>query len=87
MLSSSVDYNLDFQYPCCQIDRKVIEQIMALLLGRRGDDVEITKEVVEAAAGNPGSGRKVMALLLGDAETTLKITDRLTVFKVVAGNY
>ncbi|KAF1954893.1 hypothetical protein CC80DRAFT_448618 [Byssothecium circinans] len=38
--------------------------VMALLLDRKGDQITITEEVVGAAAGNWGNGRKVMTLLL-----------------------
>jgi hypothetical protein len=37
---------------------------MALLLGWRGADIQITEEVLKAAAGNLGLGREAMTLLL-----------------------
>jgi hypothetical protein len=36
---------------------------MALLLDRRGDQIQITKDVVKAVASNDGNGKEVMALL------------------------
>src|SRR5436190_11719902 len=42
---------------------------MMLLLDQRGTDVQITEEVVEAAAGNGGSGKEVMTLLLNPWST------------------
>lgn len=38
-------------------------EVMALLLERRGND-NITKEVVKAVAGNENSGKEMMMLLL-----------------------
>ena len=44
---------------------------MALLLDRRGDDIQITEEVLKAAAGNLTCGYEVMALL--DRREILKV--------------
>jgi hypothetical protein len=40
------------------------KDIIALLLDRRGDKVQIIEEVVKAAAENLGSGKDIIALLL-----------------------
>jgi hypothetical protein len=40
------------------------EEVMELLLKRRGADVQITAEVVIATAGNGECGKKLMELLL-----------------------
>jgi ankyrin repeat protein len=50
------------------IDREVLlaaasieenaKEMMALLLDRRGDQIEITEDVVKAAAGNGGNGKE-----------------------------
>ena len=39
------------------------KDVIALLLDRRGDEVKITDQVVQAVAGNSKSGIKVMELL------------------------
>jgi len=46
--------------------------------------MQVTKEVVKAAAGNGSSGKEVMALLLNQRGTEVKITKE--VVKAVAGN-
>ena len=43
---------------------KNAKEMMALLLDRRGDQIQITEDVVKAAASNIGNGKAVMALLL-----------------------
>jgi len=40
------------------------KEVMAVLLDKRGDQVQITEDVVKAAAGNERRGKEVMALLL-----------------------
>jgi hypothetical protein len=40
---------------------------------RRGDEIKITDQVVEAAAGNLGNGQEVMALLLDRRRDKIKI--------------
>lgn len=45
---------------------------MALLLKRRGDQIQITKDVVKAAAGNGRRGKEVMALLLRHLERQIQ---------------
>jgi hypothetical protein len=62
-------------------DYRVIE----LLPDRGGDEVKITEEVVEAAAGNSRSGKEVMMLLLDRRGDDVKITNK--VVEVVVGNY
>jgi hypothetical protein len=39
------------------------KEVMALLLEQRGDEIEITEEVVEAAVENIQNGKEVMAFL------------------------
>jgi hypothetical protein len=56
------------------IVRRMDETVVAILLEQRGADVQITEEVVEAAAGNWKSGRNVTTLLLNYQETDLQIT-------------
>ncbi|KAF1835672.1 hypothetical protein BDW02DRAFT_597040 [Decorospora gaudefroyi] len=50
---------------------------MALLLKQRGDEVKITEEVVQAAAGNWDSGKEVMTLLLEQRGDEVKITEKV----------
>ena len=76
------------------IDREVLvaaasieenaKEMMALLLDRRGDQIEITEDVVKAAAGNRGNGKQVMALLLDRRGDQIKITDDIV--ETAAGN-
>lgn len=40
------------------------KEVMRLLLGERGTDIQITEEVVKAAVGNFKNGKEVMTLLL-----------------------
>ena len=40
------------------------KEVMALLLDRRGDQIQITEDMVKAAASNEFDGKEVMALLL-----------------------
>jgi predicted acetyltransferase len=40
------------------------KEVIALLLNQRGNEVQITKEVVKTAAGNRYSSKKVIVLLL-----------------------
>ncbi|KAL2104518.1 hypothetical protein VUR80DRAFT_198 [Thermomyces stellatus] len=58
--------------------------MMALLLDKRGGDVEITEKVVKAAAGNEDCGEEVMALLLDKRGGDVEITEE--VVKAAAGN-
>ena len=60
------------------------KEVMTLLLDQRGDEIKITEEVVEAAAGNEGSGREVMMLLLDQRGGDVPITEG--VVKAAAGN-
>ncbi|KAI1325809.1 hypothetical protein F5Y16DRAFT_253655 [Xylariaceae sp. FL0255] len=50
------------------------EEMMALLLNKRGDQIEITADVVQAAAENYRSGKEVMALLLNKRGDQIEIT-------------
>ena len=43
-----------------------VAESMKLLLDRQGDQVKITDKVVKAAAGNRGSDKEVMKLLLDE---------------------
>ncbi|KAF7168290.1 hypothetical protein CNMCM6106_003531 [Aspergillus hiratsukae] len=58
--------------------------LMALLLDRRGDQIQITEDVVKAAAGNRGNGDEVMALLLDQRGDEIQITE--DVVTAAAGN-
>ncbi|KAF2726435.1 hypothetical protein EJ04DRAFT_393876, partial [Polyplosphaeria fusca] len=49
-----------------------------------GSDVEITNEVVVAAAGNEDNGKEVMALLLDQRGDEVQITQEVVV--AAAGN-
>jgi hypothetical protein len=40
------------------------DEIMALLLDRRGTEVKITKEILEVVAENRAKGNEIMTLLL-----------------------
>ena len=60
------------------------EEVMALLLDRRGDQIQITEDVVEAAARNRGDGEEVMALLLDRRGDQIQITE--DVVKAAASN-
>ncbi|KAH9235751.1 hypothetical protein K456DRAFT_1770986, partial [Colletotrichum gloeosporioides 23] len=59
-------------------------QIMALLLDKRGDNIQITEEVVKAAATNEKSGTEIMALLLDKRGDSTQITE--AVVKAAAAN-
>jgi tetratricopeptide (TPR) repeat protein len=67
-----------------QVVKSFGKEMLTLLLGlrrddRRGGNVQITERVVEAAAGNRGSGKEIMALLLdqrgGDAPITKGVVE------------
>ena len=58
--------------------------VVASFLKRRGDNVNITGDVLQAAAGNAQSGKEVMAFLLKQRGDEVKITEG--VVKVAAGN-
>ncbi|KAF1966557.1 ankyrin [Bimuria novae-zelandiae CBS 107.79] len=55
------------------------KEVMALLLDKRGADVQITQEVVVAAAGNYSSGKEVMALLLDKRGDDVQIAQEVFV--------
>ena len=57
---------------------------MALLLDRRGDQIQITEDVVKAAASNGWNGKEVMALLLDRRGDQIQITE--DVVKAAASN-
>ena len=61
------------------------KEMMALLLDRRGDQIQITEDVVKAAASNWGNGKEVMALLLDRRGDQIQITE--DVVKAAASNY
>ena len=50
---------------------------MALLLDRRGDQIQITEDVVKDAAGNSIQGKEVMALLLDRRDDQIQVTERV----------
>ncbi|GFF33211.1 vegetative incompatibility protein HET-E-1, partial [Aspergillus udagawae] len=58
--------------------------IMRLLLEQRGDQIQITEDVVTAAAGNESSGEDIMALLLKERGHQIQITE--DILKAAAGN-
>ncbi|CZR65557.1 uncharacterized protein PAC_15457 [Phialocephala subalpina] len=60
------------------------QEVMSLLRNQRGAEVQITEEVVIAAAGNASSGQKVIALLLDQRGAEVKITEE--VLKEAASN-
>ena len=66
------------------------DQVVQMLLDkgadvdRRGADVQITEEVVEAAAGNWENGTEVMTLLLDQRGADILITEE--VVRAAAGN-
>ncbi|KAF5499783.1 hypothetical protein CGCF413_v006068 [Colletotrichum fructicola] len=60
-------------------------KIMALLLDKRGDNIQITEEVVKAAAVNEESGTEIMALLLDKRGDDIQITEE--VVKAAAANF
>jgi hypothetical protein len=49
--------------------------VVALLLDRRGDQIQITEDVVKAAASNWLCGAEVMALLLDRQGDQIQITE------------
>ncbi|OCK86545.1 ankyrin, partial [Cenococcum geophilum 1.58] len=57
---------------------------LKILLNRHRDKMQVTEEVVKAAAGNWSSGEEVMALLLDQRGTEVRITEE--VVKAAAGN-
>ena len=59
--------------------------LMTLLFDRRGDDVHITEEVIQAAAENSESGKEIMALLLDRRGDDVHITEE--VVQAAAENY
>jgi NACHT domain-containing protein len=63
---------------------KNAKEMMKLLLDRGGDRIQITEDVVKAAAGNQGNGRQVMALLLDRRGDQVQITK--DVVKAAASN-
>ncbi|KAI4166568.1 MAG: hypothetical protein LQ343_007949, partial [Gyalolechia ehrenbergii] len=58
---------------------------MTLLLDRREADVQITEEVVQAAAWNSRSGKEIITLLLNRRGADVQITEE--VVRAAAGNY
>ena len=67
-----------------QIAGEFRREVMSLLLERRGDEIQITEEVVKAAAGNPRNSETLMNLLLDRRAGEVKITEE--VLKAAAGN-
>jgi ankyrin repeat protein len=49
--------------------------VTALLLERLGDQIQVTKGVIKAAAGNGRKGKELMALLLGHLGRQIQIED------------
>ena len=67
-----------------RVARSFDEEVMTILLNERGDEVTITEWVVQAAAGNTGSGREIMELLLDRRGGQVDITEG--VVQAAAGN-
>jgi predicted nucleic acid-binding protein len=67
-----------------ELARSFDEKCIALLLTERENTIQISKEVVKAAAGNSSSGEEVMALLLKERGKEVQISDE--VVKAAAGN-
>ena len=61
------------------------KEILSLLLVVKRDDVQITEEVLKAAAGNWSRGDEVMTLLLDRRGDDIQITEE--VLKAAAGNW
>uniref|UniRef100_L2FI68 Ankyrin repeat and sam domain containing protein 6 n=1 Tax=Colletotrichum fructicola (strain Nara gc5) TaxID=1213859 RepID=L2FI68_COLFN len=57
---------------------------LRLLLDRQGQEIQVTNEIVKAAAGNESSGEQVMRLLLGRRGEEVKVTEE--VVKAAASN-
>ncbi len=64
--------------------RSYCQEVMIILLDQRGDEVQITEEVVEAAAGNLMDGYRVTKLLLNRRGDQTPVTEE--VVKAAAGN-
>ncbi|KAI1118234.1 heterokaryon incompatibility protein-domain-containing protein [Nemania sp. NC0429] len=60
------------------------EEVIGLLLSRYGGEVEITEDMVAAAAGNGLRGEKVLQLLLSERGAEVNITEK--VVAAAAGN-
>ncbi|KAL9078756.1 MAG: hypothetical protein Q9157_002326, partial [Trypethelium eluteriae] len=60
------------------------DEVIALLLNRRGHEVSITKEVLEAAAGNWKSGKEILTLFFDRQGDALPVTEE--VVKAAAAN-
>ncbi|KAM3464614.1 hypothetical protein MY5147_009463 [Beauveria neobassiana] len=66
-------------------NRKSGQEMTALLLEQRGEEIRITEEVVKAAAGNGWNGKEIMALLLERRGEEVGITEE--VVKAATGNW
>jgi hypothetical protein len=58
-----------------RVARSFDEEVMLLLLDRKGNEIQITEEVVKAAEENWPSGREVMTLLLDRKGDEIQITE------------
>ncbi|KAF2022634.1 HET-domain-containing protein [Setomelanomma holmii] len=67
-----------------QVARSFDEEVMTLLFQQKGDEIQVTEEMVEAAAGNEGSGQQAMKLLFDCEGDEIQITEG--VVKAAAGN-
>ncbi|KAN0070390.1 hypothetical protein V8E54_011259 [Elaphomyces granulatus] len=75
---------IDLAVPLAAASIKNAKEMMALLLDRRGDQIQITEGVIKAAASNDRNGKEVMALLLDRRGDRIQITE--DVVKAVASN-
>ncbi|KAN0077644.1 vegetative incompatibility protein HET-E-1 [Elaphomyces granulatus] len=77
---------MDLEVPLAAAStNKNAKEMMALLLDRRGDQIQITEDVIKAAASNWRSGEEVMALLLDRRGDQIQITE--DVVRAAVGNW
>jgi hypothetical protein len=85
LLERRGDYTKITEKGIIQIARSFGHEAIALLLDQRGTEVEITEDVVKAAAENWDSGKEIIALLLDRRGAEVKITEN--VVKAAAENW
>jgi len=68
----------------CRVAGSYNANDVVAFLKERGGEVRVTKEVIKAAAGNTGSGKEVMALLLEQRGGEVEVTEE--VVAAAAGN-
>ncbi|KAM0271966.1 hypothetical protein ACHAQH_008852 [Verticillium albo-atrum] len=67
------------------IAEKFDATILGLLLDKRGSDIQITKDIIKAAASNDSHGKEVLALILDRRGPNIQITEEI--IKAAAGNW